>query len=248
MVTPGTGATTKQYLHDLIATDRRNPTVNAYGPLYGSPEYATDVMPILDPKTNTVDQLQGAGARSEHAGGARTRPRRARQAAAAVGLLGRGEDLGHQGQQPQLDVRQEGPRLAGGGDPRAGQPGVLQEGLRPSVGQAVPARADRPPAGDARSEDDEVHLRRHLLRHASSAVRLRRQRHAVDAAAAGRCGRLDQHQDVRRDRRRREVAGLDARSCSTPTATASATNAAEPSQPIDPTKDMRITGGPAPTP
>ena len=30
----------KQYLHDLISTDRRNPTVNAYGPLYGSPEYA----------------------------------------------------------------------------------------------------------------------------------------------------------------------------------------------------------------
>lgn len=46
--------TEKQYLHDLIASDRRNPTVNAYGPLFGSPEYATDVMPILDPKTHTV--------------------------------------------------------------------------------------------------------------------------------------------------------------------------------------------------
>ncbi|HEY4982268.1 MAG TPA: carboxypeptidase-like regulatory domain-containing protein, partial [Pseudolabrys sp.] len=34
--------TEKQYLHDLIASDRRNPTVNAYGPLYGSPEYSTD--------------------------------------------------------------------------------------------------------------------------------------------------------------------------------------------------------------
>ena len=46
--------TEKQYLHDLIASDRRNPTVNAYGPLYGSPEYSTDNMPILDPKTNKV--------------------------------------------------------------------------------------------------------------------------------------------------------------------------------------------------
>jgi hypothetical protein len=46
--------TEKQYLHDLISSDRRNPTVNAYGPLYGSPEYSTDVMPILDPKTNKV--------------------------------------------------------------------------------------------------------------------------------------------------------------------------------------------------
>ena len=44
----------KKYLHDLIASDRRYPTVNAYGPLYGSPEYSTDVMPILDPKTHKV--------------------------------------------------------------------------------------------------------------------------------------------------------------------------------------------------
>ena len=32
----------KQYLHDLISTDRRYPTVNGYGPLYGSPEYSSD--------------------------------------------------------------------------------------------------------------------------------------------------------------------------------------------------------------
>jgi hypothetical protein len=43
-----------KYLHDLISSDRRNPTVNAYGPLFGSPEYSTDNMPILDPKTNKV--------------------------------------------------------------------------------------------------------------------------------------------------------------------------------------------------
>jgi hypothetical protein len=44
----------KQYLHDLIASDRRYPTVNAYGPLYGSPEYSSDLMPILDPVKNTA--------------------------------------------------------------------------------------------------------------------------------------------------------------------------------------------------
>jgi hypothetical protein len=43
-----------RYLHDLIASDRRNPTVNAYGPLLGNPEYATDTLPILDPKTHKV--------------------------------------------------------------------------------------------------------------------------------------------------------------------------------------------------
>ncbi len=44
----------KQYLHDLISSDKRNPTVNAYGPLFGSPEYATDHLPVLDPKTSKV--------------------------------------------------------------------------------------------------------------------------------------------------------------------------------------------------
>ena len=44
----------KHYLHDLIASDRRHPTVNAYGPVYGSPEHSTDQMPILDPKTHRV--------------------------------------------------------------------------------------------------------------------------------------------------------------------------------------------------
>jgi len=47
-------ATEKHYLHDLIATDRRNPTVNAYGPVYGQPEYSMGYMPILDPKANTT--------------------------------------------------------------------------------------------------------------------------------------------------------------------------------------------------
>ncbi len=42
------------YQHDLSGTDRRNPTVNAYGPLYGAPEFSTDEFPILDPANNTA--------------------------------------------------------------------------------------------------------------------------------------------------------------------------------------------------
>jgi hypothetical protein len=42
-------ATPKAYLHDEIASDKRNPTVNANGPIYGSPEDSTDYVPILDP-------------------------------------------------------------------------------------------------------------------------------------------------------------------------------------------------------
>lgn len=44
----------KQYLHDLIASDRRYPTVNANGPLFGSPEYSSDDIPILDPVRNVA--------------------------------------------------------------------------------------------------------------------------------------------------------------------------------------------------
>ena len=44
----------KHYLHDLISTDKRNPTVNGYGPIIGSPEYSSDFLPILDPVKNTA--------------------------------------------------------------------------------------------------------------------------------------------------------------------------------------------------
>lgn len=44
----------KHYLHDLIASDRRYPTVNAYGRLYGSTEHSTDIMPVLDPIKHTA--------------------------------------------------------------------------------------------------------------------------------------------------------------------------------------------------
>jgi hypothetical protein len=47
----------QHYLHDLIATDRRNPTVNAYGPLYGSAEYSTDMIPTLDPVKNKPSHI-----------------------------------------------------------------------------------------------------------------------------------------------------------------------------------------------
>ena len=47
-------ATPKTYLHDAMSTDKRNPTVNAYGKIFGSPEYSSDELPILDPVTNTA--------------------------------------------------------------------------------------------------------------------------------------------------------------------------------------------------
>ncbi len=51
-------ATGKAYLHDEIASDKRNPTVNANGLLYGSPEDSTDFMPMLDPVRNKATEVK----------------------------------------------------------------------------------------------------------------------------------------------------------------------------------------------
>jgi hypothetical protein len=47
----------KAYLHDVVSTDRRNPTVNANGPLYGALEASADYLPVLDPETHTASQV-----------------------------------------------------------------------------------------------------------------------------------------------------------------------------------------------
>jgi hypothetical protein len=46
------------YLHDEIATDKRNPTINANGLIYGSPEESRDYLPVLDPVHNTTARVK----------------------------------------------------------------------------------------------------------------------------------------------------------------------------------------------
>jgi hypothetical protein len=48
----------KAYLHDEIASDKRNPTVNANGPIYGALEAAADYMPVVDPMRHTATQVK----------------------------------------------------------------------------------------------------------------------------------------------------------------------------------------------
>ena len=47
----------KHYLHDAISSDKRDPTVNANGPIYGSPEESTDLVPVLDPLSNKASEI-----------------------------------------------------------------------------------------------------------------------------------------------------------------------------------------------
>ena len=133
----------KQYLHDLISI----------GPPQSDRQRQRQALRLARIRDRRAvrssiprphgHQLQGAGAGSEDAGIARPGSCGGREAGRSVGLLGRGEDLGHPGQQSQLDVRRQRTGLARRGDPRTGQSGLLQEGLRPSLRQGLPDRDER---------------------------------------------------------------------------------------------------------
>jgi hypothetical protein len=47
----------KSYLHDVVSTDRRNPTINANGLLYGALELSSDYTPVLDPNTHAISRI-----------------------------------------------------------------------------------------------------------------------------------------------------------------------------------------------
>ena len=97
VITQWDWADPKAYLHDEISSDRRNPTVNANGLIYGSPEESRDYLPVLDPVHNTISQVKTPYRDHEH-----TRPA---EAASGLDVLGRRSDLGQPHHGSQSDVR-----------------------------------------------------------------------------------------------------------------------------------------------
>ena len=57
VITQWDWADPKAYLHDQVSTDRRNPTLNANGLIYGSLELSADYLPVLDPVHNTISKV-----------------------------------------------------------------------------------------------------------------------------------------------------------------------------------------------
>ena len=57
VITQWDWADPKAYLHDSVSTDRRNPTLNANGLLYGALELSADYLPVLDPVRHTISQV-----------------------------------------------------------------------------------------------------------------------------------------------------------------------------------------------
>jgi hypothetical protein len=57
VITQWDWADPKAYLHDVVSTDRRNPTLNANGPVYGALEASADYLPVLDPSSHEISQV-----------------------------------------------------------------------------------------------------------------------------------------------------------------------------------------------
>lgn len=57
VITQWDWADPRAYLHDLVSTDRRRPTVNAFGKMYGALELSADYLPVLDPTTNSSSRV-----------------------------------------------------------------------------------------------------------------------------------------------------------------------------------------------
>src|SRR6185295_4629340 len=58
VITQWDWADPKAYLHDEVSTDRRSPTLNANGLIYGSLELSADYLPVLDPTKNEIKQVK----------------------------------------------------------------------------------------------------------------------------------------------------------------------------------------------
>jgi hypothetical protein len=58
VVTMWDWADPKAYLHDEIVSDKRNPTVNPNGPVYGALEDSAEYLPVVDPTRHTASRVR----------------------------------------------------------------------------------------------------------------------------------------------------------------------------------------------
>lgn len=58
VITQWDWAHAKGYLHDQVSTDRRNPTLNPNGLIYGALELSADYIPVLDPVNHRISQVE----------------------------------------------------------------------------------------------------------------------------------------------------------------------------------------------
>jgi hypothetical protein len=171
VITTWEWGTEKSYAHDLISSDRRDPTVNAIGPLFGSPEYASDDIPILDPKTSKVTFFKMPvrdPAMSEAPGfGFSAEPMQ------PSAYWGDEKIWSTKANNHNAMFDKKGRVWLAATIRGADNPAFCKKGSGHPSAKAMPStRPVRASGGDTRPEDDEIHVRRHLLFDPSLAVRL----------------------------------------------------------------------------
>ena len=190
------------FVHDEIATDKRNPRVNANGPLYGV-DIGNDFLLVTDTLEHSSKMIKI--------------PLRENDPPVPSMFQTEGfkpwRDFGAEAvwvdpanpHNPMIDA--EGRVWLTTRVRHPNNPDWCREGSDNAYARVLPGRSRRPPHRLLRSGDRGIRAHRHLLRHAPPAVRRGRQRHAV-LQRRRRRHRLARHEALRRDRRRAARPGL----------------------------------------
>ncbi len=133
----------KAYLHDATVSDKRNPTVNANGLIFGATENSTDKVPVFDPVKNIAYEVKLQVRDPKTPSEAEAPDVRALRPISATRRSGTRRPA-----RTACTTTRQGRVMVRRAHPSAGQSGLLQGGLRPSVGEGVPARDVGPPARD----------------------------------------------------------------------------------------------------
>ncbi len=190
----------KAYLHDEIASDKRNPTVNANGPIYGALEASADYMPVVDPVRHTATQIK-LKVRDPKTPSEADVPPAAASPYWADERIWTSQTSAHSFA---MD-KQSRVWVAARVRPNETQP-FCRAGFGSSFSPGVSTQSERTPDAAVRPEDERGHDDRYLLRHASPELRL--QRRAL--VYRWRCRRrMVRYEDLRPDERRAEGTGLD---------------------------------------
>ena len=210
----------KHYLHDITATDKRKPTLNANGLIYGAVENSTDLIPVLDPVNHKASIVQDAGARSEDAVVTRTIRCRRRP----IGATRRSGTARPRTHNPMYDEKGRVWCTSRVGPPP--NPDFCKKGSDHPSAKVFPLETSTRHLSMLDPKTGKITLIRTCYPDAPSRLRRGRQQHAV--AERGRAGqrraRLARHARSSRRPATRRSRRAGRRSSSTPTATASATN------------------------
>ena len=159
------------YIHDEIASDKRDPRVNAGGPVYGV-EFAGDKLVWVDPDSSEAHEVSLPVRDTPGEGDYRSYI--AQEMPNPVVLLRRRADLEQPRQPPQPDDGRRRKGLDDPPDPGPRQPRLVPRGIGQPVRAVLPHRPGRPARRLLRPGDRARGAHRHLLQHAPPAVRLRR--------------------------------------------------------------------------